>query len=614
MIGLRQKLILGFGGLLVITAAVGALTMIKIGHLGRAIDIILRENYRSVIACQDMKESLERIDSGMLFSFAGSPTEGQRYIEENIRKFRAAIKIELANLTVPGEAEKAVLINPRFVEYLKAVPRVIDLSLPLEKRRETYFSGAFPLFLEMKGLAQEILEMNQANMNKANNTARLKAAAAHRQMLLAIFASAVLAFLFSFLVQRWILKPIRTFIESANEIRKGNLEIVLNTDTRDEIGLLSEAFNAMTEALRRVRRSEQLDLMRTRKATEEVFKALPAVIAVLDPDGRVEVSTETAEKYFGLKPGALVKDLGFPWMSQLLQNALDKDRIVGNEPGGSFIQQFVENREYFFQPAAFPILAEPNRDEPTGTVIILKDVTQVHEQQELKRNVVSTVSHQLRTPLTSLRMSIHLLFEEKVGPLNEKQAELVSAARDESERLVEILDGLLDLNRIESGRSLLELRPVSPHVLVREAVEPFLVDSQDKGISLINTAADDLPMVLADSARIRHVFANLLSNALRFTSPGGSITINAYAEPGVVRFEVSDTGKGIAAEHLDHLFEQFYRVPGQGEETGVGLGLAIVKQIILAHGGKVSVDSQPGKGSNFRFTLPYFVSDGQGLF
>jgi signal transduction histidine kinase len=201
-------------------------------------------------------------------------------------------------------------------------------------------------------------------------------------------------------------------------------------------------------------------------------------------------------------------------------------------------------------------------------------------------------------------MSIHLLLEERVGTLNEKQSELLVAAREDSERLVSILDDLLDLNRIASGKTPLSPMPVSPQALVRDAVEPFLVEAKDKGVTIVNAVPDDLPEVAADSTKIQHVFANLLSNALRFTRAGGTVTVRAASESGSVRFLVQDTGRGIPAEYLGHLFSQFYRVPGQDEKSGVGLGLAIVKEIVQAHGGEAGAESEIGKGSTFHFTLP----------
>jgi signal transduction histidine kinase len=604
VIGIRQKLMLGLGGLLAIVAVMGVLTMVQIDHLGRSIDVILRENYRSVVASQDMKEALERMDSGVLFSFAGRPLEGSRLIEESKTGFLSALEVELGNITLPGEGERGKRIQALFREYTATIPRVTDVSLPLEERQAVYFSKLLPLFLEIKGLAQEILEMNQANMSEANDAARRQAASAHRRMLTAIIACVLVAVLLSYLAHRWVLKPIQKLIESTNEIRRGNLDLVLETISRDEIGRLSESFNEMAAALRQARKSDRMNLQRTRRATEEVFKTLPEAVAVLDLDGRVEVSTGTADRHFGLKRGAYVRDLGYHWMPGLIRRAHETGHKVEFSEKEGVVQKFIDHREHFFQPTALPIAARPGAREPTGTALILKDVTQLREQQELKRSVISIVSHQLRTPLTSLLMSIHLLLEERIGALNEKQVELLMAARDDTERLVGILEDLLDLSRIESDKMHLKTAPVSPHALARDALEPFLVEAKDKGITMVNDVPDDLPEVIAEPAKINHVLANLLSNALRFTSPGGSVTIRGLLEKGFVVFSIEDTGSGIATEHVSHLFDPFYRVPGQKDKSGVGLGLAIVKEIVQAHGGEVGAESGIGKGSIFRFTLP----------
>jgi len=198
---------------------------------------------------------------------------------------------------------------------------------------------------------------------------------------------------------------------------------------------------------------------------------------------------------------------------------------------------------------------------------------------------------------------LHLLLEEKVGPLTEKQAELLVAAREETERLDRILEDLLDIGRIESGKAPMELRPVSPRAMLSEAVEPYRNAACDGGVSLTVALSDDLPRVWVDPGRIAHVFANLLSNALKYTPPGGKVTLSAKEEGEFVRFLVSDTGVGISERYLPRIFEQFFRVPEQGAGTGVGLGLAIVKDIVEAHGGSVGVESREGAGSAFHFTL-----------
>lgn len=608
MIGIRQKLLLGFGGLLLIVAAMGVFTIRQIDALGGAIDVILRQNYRSVVACQEMTESLGHIDNGMLFILAGHDDEGINTIQKYTVNFRNALRIELGNITLPGEHQKAVEITNLFREYTKGVDQITDQSIPLPERRNHYTVTLRPLFYKIRQLSGEVLDMNQSNMHQANNNAREMAASAHNTMLSAIFASAVIAILFSFQSHRWILMPIKKLIASAEEIGKGNLDLVLDTTSRDEIGQLSISFNKMAVTLRKMRKNDKETLVRTRRAIQELFMVLPLPIAVLDLNGEVEVSTKTAAQYFGLKPGVNIGNLGHEWLTVLVRNTLQQGFAMESGASDGFIQHFADEREHFFQPMAVPVPVGTEGEQFAGTVLIFRDVTQLHEQLELKRSVISTVSHQLRSPLTSLRMSIHLLLEERIGYMNEQQSDLLLAAREECERLVHILDDLLDLNRIESGKAHLNPAPVAVGNLVTEGVEPFLVQARDLGISIVTELGGKLGNVMADSDSIRYVFANLLSNALRFTPPGGRVTVRACEDHEHILFSVEDTGTGISSEHVEHLFEQFYRVPGQEKRSGIGLGLSIVKEIVTAHGGTVSAESSVGKGSVFHFTLPLQTS------
>jgi signal transduction histidine kinase/HAMP domain-containing protein len=416
-------------------------------------------------------------------------------------------------------------------------------------------------------------------------------------MYLLLFAGTIVAIGFIFFTGRWILRPINRLIQSADEIKRGNLDLVVESESRDEVGHLSEAFNGMAASLREFRRSDQAKLVRIQSATQQAFDSLLDAVAVVDLQGKVEVATEAARSIFGLRPNTLILDLSFGWMAELYKDAMKDGRAVQQK----VIQHFVGGEERYYRPEAIPIL--DNDRLPTGVILVLQDVTQLQQQEEIKRGVISTVSHQLKTPLTSIRMAIHLLLEEKVGGLTEKQAELLVVAKEDSDRLHGILSNLLDISRIESGRVPMEFRSVSPHSMVSEALDPFERTAHDQGVSLSAELPGDLPEVWADMARMNHVISNLLSNALKYTPPGGKITLSAKADEERVQFSVSDTGRGIPSKHIPRIFEQFFRVPGQETETGAGLGLAIVKEIVEAHGGTVGVESDEGKGSIFTFTL-----------
>ncbi|NTU59318.1 MAG: HAMP domain-containing protein [Chlorobiaceae bacterium] len=608
-IGIRQKLLLGLSGMLVIVMAISFMTIRQIDELGTTLAIVLKQNYLSVVACQDMKEALESIDRVVLDSFLGNHDDGMRMVSEHKAKFNDALDRELHNITLPGEQERAEKVRHLSEEYFGTLSGIMDSSRPGSVRRTLYYTRLVPVFNEIKTVAHEILEMNQANMISEKNAARNLSISARWRVLSIGMVSVLLAMLLGYQIQRWVLHPLRSLIETTEEIRRGNLEVVIQTGSHDEVGQLSRSYNAMLTVLRQNRNSDMANLIRSRKLTEDVFRALPVPVAVLDSQGQVGVSTETAVRLFGLKPGVSVRDLPYSWMSVLLEKSFVSQRPASLEAKG-FVQQFVGNKEYFFRPEAVPIVSGPESDDIGGSILVLTDVTQLHDQQEMKQGLVSTVSHQLKTPLTSLRMSIHLLLDEDVGALNRQQTELMVGAREDCERLVEMLDDLLDLNRIESGKAYLEPRPVHASVLVRQGMEPFLNEAKDRNVTLSDAIADDLPEVFADPGGVRHVFANLLSNALRFTMPGGTVKVGAGKEGEFVRFFVEDTGSGIASEHMAHLFEQFFRAPGQDVRSGVGLGLSIVKELVEAQGGQVSSISQPGKGSCFSFTIPVYIQGG----
>ena len=237
-----------------------------------------------------------------------------------------------------------------------------------------------------------------------------------------------------------------------------------------------------------------------------------------------------------------------------------------------------------------------------GATIVLQDVTRLLRFDELKNDLVATVAHEFRTPLTSLRMAIHILVEGTVGPLSDRQADLLYTAREDCERLQGIVDDLLDLSRIQAGKVEVSLTPLSAKTVVEAAVAAKADAAKDAGVQLDEEIGAPVLPVLVDPERISLVFDNLIGNAIRHSPRGGTIEVRARADDEHVRFEVQDQGPGIPPEYRQRIFEKFFRVPGTKGE-GIGLGLYISHEIIAAHGGDMGVETEPGKGSRFWFTL-----------
>jgi len=606
MLGLRLKLLLGFGGLLLIILVISIQGILRVSDLGQSIDVILRENYRSVIACQEMKESLERVDSATLFILLGYEREGRSQIEEHLARFDKAMHIQGGNITLPDEGEAFQKLSSTYSQFQDVLKQVTDNAQPVEARRDLYFTKLLPLFTSIKEAADHILQMNQQNMTEANMAARRKAAQASRRMYLLLISGTAVALVYVFLIRRWILRPIAGLIQTAEEIRKGNLDVVVTATSRDEIGQLSKSFDAMTASLRESRRNSRASLLRLQRSMKRAFDSLPDPVAVIDMGGKVELASAVLARDFDIHPEMTMRQFPYPHVTLLCNEAL----TYGHEIEGrdnAIIQRFIDGQERFFLPKAVPIMGDETY--AVGVILVLQDVTPAQLQNEMKTGLISTVSHQLKTPLTSIRMALYLLLDDKLGPLTPKQEELVVAARDDSDRLNAIVEDLLDIARIQSGRIQMEMRSVDAAVLALDSIEPFKAQAQDRGIALSVSVPPDLPEVQADITRIPHVFANLMSNAIKYTSPGGRITVAAQAEGNVVRYSVSDTGSGIPPEYHTRVFEQFFRVPQEGKSSGAGLGLAIAKEIIIAHGGELSLDSVPGKGSTFSFSLKKAVVD-----
>jgi len=251
-------------------------------------------------------------------------------------------------------------------------------------------------------------------------------------------------------------------------------------------------------------------------------------------------------------------------------------------------------------PRATPLYSEEGG--VVGATIVLQDVTRLLRFDELKNDLVATVAHEFRTPLTSLRMAIHILVEGTVGPLSDRQADLLYTAREDCERLQGIVDDLLDLSRIQAGKVEVSLTPLSAKTVVEAAVAAKADAAKDAGVQLDEEIGAPVLPVLVDPERISLVFDNLIGNAIRHSPRGGTIEVRARADDEHVRFEVQDQGPGIPPEYRQRIFEKFFRVPGTKGE-GIGLGLYISHEIIAAHGGDMGVETEPGKGSRFWFTL-----------
>jgi len=291
----------------------------------------------------------------------------------------------------------------------------------------------------------------------------------------------------------------------------------------------------------------------------------------------------------------------------LIRNLLDKINSLHQESGHlGLVQAFAFGKENYFELEVIDLNVVPTGEESSqfiGQFILLKNVTSFKERDVAKTNFIGTVSHELKTPIASIRMGIQLLENKRVGDLNEEQKDLLEGIADDTARLLKITGELLDIAQVESGTIQMKLAPASIGPIVDYALLANRSMVEQKQIRIDVQLEKDLPMVFIDTEKAAWVLTNLLSNAIRYSDEGGVIGISAKRKGARILLLVEDHGQGIPSQYLTKIFDRYFRVPGSTKE-GTGLGLSISKEFIESMGGEIDVQSVFGTGSTFFVYLP----------
>jgi signal transduction histidine kinase len=603
---LRARLLLAQLPLVLAVLVVGALALQTLRSLGTASQNILTANYRSVLAAQRMKEAAERIDSAVLFIVAGHSEKAAAQIAHNRGAFESELRFEEGNITESGEKEAAAELRRRWEDYQARIAAFADD--PSARAAEVYFRELQPRFLGLKETADRVLDMNQAAMVRKSEHAQAVA----RRLEMTTLAAAVIALgLAVVTTSRAItraLRPLGVLTHAVRRIGEKDFAARARVEGTHEIAALAADFNAMAERLAEFEQSSLGAVVQARQASHAAIESLPDPVVVFDLGGSILAANEAARATLRLPRDEQAARLGD--VDPAPRAAIERARAHVLAGRGPYVPQGYEEvvrlavagAERQFLPRGSALYDAGGGI--TGVAVTLQDVTRLRHFDELKTDLVATVAHEFRTPLTSLRMAVHLCLEEAAGPLTPKQAELLHAAREDCERMQAMVDDLLDLSRIEGG--ILEVRPqpIEVEPLLEQALEAERAAAGEAGVHLLKEAPPGLPRVAADRERILLVLVNLVSNAIRHTPTGGLVRVVAVEGPdGQVTLRVTDSGKGIPREFQPRIFEKFFRLPG-ADAGGAGLGLFIARETVRAHKGDIGVDSAPGAGTSIWFTLP----------
>lgn len=558
---LKTKLSLGLGFLFLVILTFGILSLYYINRLSGDANRILKNNYESLVYSNNMLKALEDI-----------PTDSTA-----ITVFDANLKNQEVNVTETGERELTEALRKNFKELL--VNRADSSN-----------------YAQLRESIRMINDLNQEAILKKNAIASATAESAQLWLTI-IFTSLiliVLTFIYNF--PGVIAEPVAKLAEGIREIANKNYSKRIYLKQEDEFGELARAFNSMAGKLDEYENSNLAKLTFEKKRIETIINQMRDGIIGLDEKRHILFLNAVAEKLLGLKEADMI---GKYAPDLALKNDLMRTLLL-QDPAKKELKIYADNKESYFNKDVLDVM---NNGQVAGQVIVLRNITLFHELNEAKTNFIATVSHELKTPISSIKMSARLLTDNRVGELNAEQQELTKSITEDADRLLNITSELLNMSQVETGNIQLKLQPAQPAAIVEQAAQAVQFQAQQKNIVLRTNLSMDLPPVQADLEKTSWVMINFLTNAIRYSPDTSFIDIAAYQKDSKVFFTVTDYGKGIDEKYIPRIFDRYFKVPGTHERNGTGLGLAISKEFIEAQGGAIWVKSRIGEGSVFGFDL-----------
>ncbi len=617
---IRAKIVWTFAVLVTLNLASSYWAIYNFYGIASGVTTIIRENYQSVLAAENMMKSLERQDNALLVASQGEMPSGDSSLTENRDLFKNWTENRnsfffwydqaVRSVDLPGQERLRDSIRASYTQYTllgdSMSARIKQGAF--EGAADYYYRRVRPVSDELRDLCFRLFEINQAGLSNAIPQTH---SLANKTVFGSMMAS-IISLILSIIATAWLIRsfitPAELLTDRVKQIGAGKIDLKIDVLSDDEIGQLSREFNKMTERLRQYDEMNIDKILSEKKKSEVIVDSIADGLIMSDEAMRVIHINKTVADLFGVdEMEAIGKPLPDVIMDArilgLITRAADS-RGNDQEQTVGFLQFERQGKTLYFRPKLTTLRDREGR--LYGVLLLLQDITQFKELDRMKSEFIATVSHEFRTPVTSISMSVDILNQEILGPLTERQKELVTSAKEDCHRLTKLARELLQLAKIESGSIQLREEELQFKEVVDATLRPLQIQFQEKNVQLVADVPDGLPPLHADEQQISWVITNLVTNALKYTPAGGTVTVRGRRDDGGIRLEVQDTGVGIPAEYLSRIFEKFVQVKQTPDATpgSVGLGLAIARQIVQMYGGRIWAESEPGKGSTFAFVVP----------
>jgi NtrC-family two-component system sensor histidine kinase KinB len=620
MNALQTRFVLAGALLVVVTVGSGLWSAWTLSHLSRVVRETVHESQETVDLAADLAASLEREDDALLLAVSGDVAGARQNLATERQRGERDYDRLLLLLQDGTPAERALARDVRAeMDAYRTAGDELMAAARQPNALSRYHNHVNPLLRRAVTSCSRIREENFKQMEEVSLRTRDEASKA----IGVVAGISLVAVLFASVVALWLARsivlPVRALTASVEAIRQGEFGSRIPTPARDELGQLAAGFNRMAETLDEYRRSSLGELLAAKMTLEATLNALPEAVFVLGPDGALAASNAPARAVLQAK-----RAVGARWLPELPllpEHQAAVTSALAGRPSNSSRTDFSKALAVLLDgvPRKFLVTAAPIPEfapRRTGAIVVLDDITEFARLDELRSELIGVASHELKTPLTTVRMNL-LLLGEKAENLTPRQHEILTAAVSGCEELGGTIDELLDVTRVEAGQLRLDLAQVDLTVVLEQVLRRLQARLEDAHIDLQILREGASAMVEGDAARLSTVLTNLLTNALKYSPARGTVTIRIWSgqNAGVgngtpVHLAVTDRGPGIPAELRERVFEKFFRVehhqglPRNGVH-GTGIGLYLCREIIKAHNGTIACETgEGGLGTCVHFQLP----------
>lgn len=602
---LKKKFTIIYIILVIIIILVGASSVINMYNINKSINGLIGDNYKSIDTSKKMIDCINNQDRAILIYLQGNKDEALNLFHTNDDEFYKWFYIERGNITEQGELELVDRINSQYIEFSKLFSGLQDYNNGQnhDELVQIYYQKIFPQITLLNESLEELLNLNQDIMLDKKGVLKSNSESSIYFIVFITLGGAIIGGAIAMFFTNRYFNPIHLLISAIKSVKEGDLNRQAPVIYDDEIGLLAKEFNNMTNRLYDFEKSAEGHLMAEKNRSLSIIKSISDPIILLDDKFKIKFINDEGKSFFYIDEEECIDKSFFEVINVSKVYKYIKESInKSNEDREKLIEIKRNNKKYFFNVTSTIIKGSEEKVE--GVVVIFKNITGLKELEITKADFIGTISHELKTPLTSIMMGVGLINDNNIGALNNKQREIVGTIKEDVQKLNDLVSNLLKISHIQSNKTAFNIRKNDIKELIRSCVYNFIPLAKEKKIDLQINLEEKLPNVMIDEEKIKWVLNNLLSNAVRYTEKG-SIKIYGYIKENNICISVIDTGRGIPSNYLEKVFERFVRVEGfEIPEESTGLGLSIAKEIVEIHGGKIWCESNVGIGSKFIFTIP----------